>query len=67
MNYPGKANNNYVKTINYKNRGMNFEDDLNLTNNYYLEINKAIIYKKHTIFYKNFLLGFISKNQSIPK
>lgn len=48
MNYPGKANNNYVKAINYKNRGMNFEDDLNLTNNYYLEINKAIIYKKPT-------------------
>lgn len=34
--------------INYKNRGMNLEHDLNLTNDYYREINRAVIYKKPT-------------------
>ena len=37
---------NKVKT--YGNRGMTLEDDLNLTNNYYLENNIAIIHKKPT-------------------
>ena len=48
MNYPNnikKANN---KIIHYDNRGMNLEDIINKTNEYYIEINKALIYKKPT-------------------
>lgn len=37
---------NKVKT--FGNRGMTLEDDLNLTNNYYLEKNIAVIHKKPT-------------------
>ena len=52
MNYPGgiKKNitNNIKEKINYKNRGMNLEDDLNITNKYYIENNIAYIYKKPT-------------------
>ena len=40
-----KRNNyNYL----YSNRGMGLEDDLNNTNKYYLDTNKAVIYKKPT-------------------
>ncbi len=51
MNYPGgvkhkKSNNNI--NINYANRGMNLEDELNITNKYYRDLDKAIIYKKPT-------------------
>ncbi len=52
MNYPGgikkrqsPLQNNFV---DYANRGMKLEDDLNITNNYYRDINKAVIYKKPT-------------------
>ena len=52
MNYPGgikkrqsQVQNNFV---DYANRGMKLEDDLNITNNYYRDINKAVIYKKPT-------------------
>lgn len=52
MNYPGgiKKRQNMVKKsfVDYANRGMNLEDDLNITNNYYRDIDKAIIYKKPT-------------------
>lgn len=48
MNYPGKVNGSYKPVVNYKNRGMSLEEDINLTNKYYLDINKAIIYKKPT-------------------
>ena len=48
MKYPGNANKAYHATINYKNRGMSLEEDINLTNTYYLNCNKAIIYKKPT-------------------
>lgn len=34
--------------INYANRGMNLETDINLTNKYYIEKNIAIIHKKPT-------------------
>ncbi len=47
MNYPkGIIKPNHQ--INYGNRGMNLESDLNTTCNYYLLIDKAIIYKKPT-------------------
>lgn len=32
----------------YSNRGMGLEDDLNVTNKYYLDTDKAVIYKKPT-------------------
>lgn len=36
------------KLYNYGNRGMSLEDDLNLTNEYYLKHDIAVIYKKPT-------------------
>jgi len=49
MNYPnGIKKEIQNKTINYKNRGMRLEDDLNITNKYYIENKIAYIYKKPT-------------------
>ena len=53
MNYPGgiKKDNNIssiVKKISHKNGGMTLEADLNVTNEYYRDIDKAYIYKKPT-------------------
>ena len=52
MNYPGGIKTKKIvetkKNISYKNRGMNLEDDLNSTNNYYKEKGIAYIYKKPT-------------------
>ena len=48
MNYPNSIQKNYHKTISYSNRGMDLEDIINETNQYYLEIDKALIYKKPT-------------------
>ena len=36
------------KNLSYKNRGMFLENIINETNNYYLEKDRAIIYKKPT-------------------
>ena len=49
MNYPNgikKANSNII--ITYNNRGMTLENEINLSNEYYREIDKAHIYKKPT-------------------
>ena len=52
MNYPNgikrekSCSNHYP--INFQNRGMNLEHDLNDTNLYYREKEKAFIYKKPT-------------------
>ena len=53
MNYPNgikKVNNDasITNTLSYKNRGMTLEAELNDSNEYYREIDKAIIYKKPT-------------------
>ena len=48
MKYPGGITSNIKKNTIYSNRGMNFEADINITNSYYLDTNKAIIYKKPT-------------------
>lgn len=48
MRYPSGINKNYQSNISYTNRGMNLEDDLNTTNEYYRNFNIAIIYKKPT-------------------
>ena len=53
MNYPSgihKQNSKGTedKVINYKNRGMTLESELNISNEFYREIDKAYIYKKPT-------------------
>ena len=52
MNYPNgiKKNNTTIhhEKIEHKNRGMTLESELNLSNEYYREIDKAYIYKKPT-------------------
>ena len=52
MNYPNgiKKNNTTIhhEKINHKNRGMTLESELNISNEYYREIDKAYIYKKPT-------------------
>jgi len=48
MKYPNKIIKTQTKNIDYANRGMNLEYDLNITNKYYLDKNIAIIYKKPT-------------------
>ena len=53
MNYPNgikKTNISEIqnKAIDYKNRGMTLENDINQSNEYYIEAGKAYIYKKPT-------------------
>ena len=52
MNYPNGIKKTYTsivtKPTDYKNRGMNLEKDINDSNNYYIEQDKAYIYKKPT-------------------
>lgn len=48
MNYPNKCKKSYHKIINYANRGMSLEELINNSNNYYLDNDIAIIYKKPT-------------------
>ena len=56
MNYPGgikkeiqnKKQTTYDSNLSHKNRGMTLEYELNLSNEYYREIDKAYIYKKPT-------------------
>ena len=48
MNYPLGIKKSQHNIINYKNRGMTLEDDLNETNKYYKEKDIAYIYKKPT-------------------
>lgn len=51
MKYPNgikSKNTTSNHTTHYDNRGMNLEKDLNMSNQYYVEIGKAFIYKKPT-------------------
>ena len=48
MNYPNQIQKKTVNTINYSNRGMNLENLINESNEYYVEKNIAYIYKKPT-------------------
>lgn len=48
MNYPGASKKEYNKYTNYANRGMNLEELINQSNEYYLSMNMAVIYKKPT-------------------
>ena len=48
MKYPNGIKKEYINIKSHSNRGMNLENDLNDTNNYYLNNDIAIIYKKPT-------------------
>ena len=49
MNYPNGLKKTHPACItSHKNRGMTLENELNLSNDYYNEIDKAFIYKKPT-------------------
>lgn len=48
MNYPNGIKRVNTQEISYKNRGMTLENDINNSNDYYREIEKAFIYKKPT-------------------
>lgn len=52
MNYPNglkkKTTTLQTTPVTHRNRGMNLEDELNQSNEYYREIDKAYIYKKPT-------------------
>mgnify|MGYP001809899227 CR=1 FL=1 len=48
MNYPSSSRTNTDKYITYANRGMSLEEDINLTNDYYLTNDIAVIHKKPT-------------------
>ena len=48
MNYPNKIKKDFHKNINYANRGMDLENIINDTNEYLLENDIALIYKKPT-------------------
>ncbi len=49
MNYPNNIKKNTIKkTVTYGNRGMNLESIINQANEYYIEQDLAIIYKKPT-------------------
>jgi len=66
VKYPGgivKCKNN---NINYGNRGMNLEADLNATCAYYLEIDKAVIYKKPTPITIN-KVDYVSRSDAVIK
>ena len=48
MLYPGCVKKEYKRNISHKNRGMKLENLINLSNEYYVENDIAIIYKKPT-------------------
>lgn len=48
MKYPNNILSVYKKNTNYANRGMSLEEDINITNEYYLTNNIAVVYKKPT-------------------
>ena len=48
MNYPGNVKKEYNKFTSYANRGMDLEDLLNQSNEFYREMDIAVIYKKPT-------------------
>lgn len=48
MKYPNGMHKKKIKIKNYGNRGMGLEADIEASNNYYLQNNIAVIYKKPT-------------------
>ena len=72
MNYPNgikKTNKHYDSLLNtesHKNRGMTLESEINSSNEYYREINKAYIYKKPTPL-KIVKVDYPSRNKAVVK
>lgn len=66
MKYPGGVVKEKNNNIIYSNRGMNLEADLNATCLYYLETNKAVIYKKPTPITIN-KVDYISRTNAVIK
>ncbi len=48
MKYPNNLKKIYINPLTHKNRGMDLESELNESNEYYREMDKALIYKKPT-------------------
>ncbi len=48
MFYPGGLKRKYQTTVQYGNRGMTLEEDINETNTFYLTHDRGVIYKKPT-------------------
>lgn len=49
MKYPNGVRKNITQNnITYHNRGMSLEADINMTNQYYLDVNRGVIHKKPT-------------------
>ena len=48
INYPNKKSSSSNTLKVYANRGMNLEEAINITNQYYLDQNRAVIHKKPT-------------------
>lgn len=67
MQYPCNMKKKITKNINYANRGMSLECDLNNTNNYYLEKDIAVIYKKPTPIKIVKVVFDIKKNATIKE
>ncbi len=62
MNYPFKEHGKYQKNVvDYRNRGMDLESLINQANEYYLDMDKAVIYKKPTP------IGIIHVDYSVNK
>ena len=66
MNYPNGIKKSFKAIKNYSNRGMNLEYDINDSNNYYLNNNIAIIYKKPTPITIN-KVDYKSRNDAVIK
>ena len=67
MQYPNNIKKTYTKlTVSHSNRGMNLENAINQSNEYYLRNDIAVIYKKPTpigvldVSYKNHKKIYIS-------
>lgn len=66
MNYPTGIKKKPTQIINYSNRGMTLEDDINQTNSYYRDNDIAYIYKKPTPI-KVTKVSFNNRNATIKE
>ena len=66
MNYPNSIKSKIKNNIYYGNRGMDFEADINITNEYYRNNDIAIIYKKPTPITIN-RVDYISRTNAVIK
>ena len=66
MNYPKGVNKSVTKVISFGNRGMILEEEINITNKYYLENDIAVIYKKPTPITVN-KVDYKSRNDAVIK